>query len=137
MKLEEKRKKVEELERQTNELHFEIEEEEHESKIKKEKIFKEKKKINVYYSDDYAGLDSGKYHFYFGYEVTHCPVKSHKDDEDCYEKDCVKREDCFVATIGGKEVLKLTRSQLHPKTNEDVTFFLLAGIGHFLKTKNR
>lgn len=133
MKNKEKLSKADELEREAKELRSDVQQEEHTSNIKNERNFAKKTKIDVYCSDDYAGLDSGKYHFYFGYEVTHCPVKSHKDDNDCYEKDCDKREDCFIATIDEKEVMKLTRSQLHPKTDEDVLFLLLAGIGHFLK----
>lgn len=113
-----------------------IEREQHE----KERIMKRQKKqdfikktgIDVYTSDDYCGLEAKGISFYYGYEVTACPVNSHKDEDDCYEKDCDKREWCFVATENGVEVMKLTKSELHPEEGEEPFWYLIAGIGHYL-----
>jgi hypothetical protein len=99
----------------------------------KEEVFRKLKKISVYTSDDYCGMSCGDYSFYYGYEVTRCPVKSHKDDDDCYEKDCDRREWCFVATHNGKEVLMLPTSELLPKQDEPYAY-LLSGIGQFLQS---
>lgn len=92
---------------------------EHEKKrqvaLKKEREWREENKMDVYTSDDYCGLRSGKFSFYFGYEVTK------------------GGEWCFTADIDDKQVMKLKQSEVHPKTGEEPFWYLVAGIGHFLK----
>lgn len=91
-----------------------------------------KKKTEVYYSDDYAGCENGKHSFYFGYEQTFC--KAHGKDSDC---EC--RDDCFTASVDGKEAVRFTRTELEkmveyasPKLSEPPQY-LLAGIMEYLK----
>lgn len=105
------------------------------TKLQKKKDFIKRTGIDVYTSDDYCGLEANGVSFYYGYEVTMCPVNSHKNSDDCYEKNCEKREWCFVATEKDKEVMKLTKSQLHPEEEEEPFWYLIAGIGHYLKSK--
>jgi len=111
---------------------------EHEQKrrddYKKEQEFKAKENINLYTSSDYAGLENGKYSFYYGYEHTRCLVKQHGvscvDDS---RDPCEDAEWCFVAKQGNKEIFRMVQSQLWWETGETPFFYLLAGIGHFLK----
>lgn len=98
----------------------------------KEKAFKEATKIDVYTSDDYCGMSNGMYSFYFGYEETECPVKSHYKEELCEAHDCEKREWCFTASIGSKEVMRLRQSQCSAVESEEPFFYLLGGIAQFL-----
>ena len=98
-------------------------------KLHLEKEFKEKNNTNVYYSDDYAGLEVGKYSFYFGYEVTVCPKHKNKDCEDLY--DCDLREWAFQAKIDNKVVMTVPASELWFE-HKDVLEYLLLGIGKFL-----
>jgi hypothetical protein len=128
-----KREKAHQLREEARKLEYQAHEEKRIAKLKEEESYRTSSKIDVFCSDDYAGLDSGKYHFYFGYEETYCPVKSHKTEDNCYEKDCDKREDCFVVSVDNKEVLRVPRSKLYPKEGEEPMFYLLAGIGLFLK----
>jgi hypothetical protein len=100
----------------------------------KEQEWKNKHNVSYNFSDDYAGLDTGPYSFYYGYEVTKCPIKSHKDDEDCYEKNCDEREWCFEASINGKVVMTLTSSELGGDVNCMDGSGLLKGIGIFLQS---
>jgi len=92
------------------------------------------KKLEVYYSDDYAGCTNGKQEFYFGYEMTFC--KRDGKDSDC---ECKNKEDCFVATVDKKEVLRLTRTEIEklvnyasPKLSEPPQY-LMAGIMKYLQ----
>ena len=94
-----------------------------------------KKNIEVYYSDDYAGCTNGKHQFYFGYEHTFCNL--HGKDYDC---ECESREDCFVASVDDKEVLRLTRPEIDelveyasPELSEPPQY-LMAGIMEYFKT---
>jgi hypothetical protein len=125
---------ISELESKLRRLKMEEYEKDRLAKLKLEEEFRKKTKVDVYTSDDYCGMSNGKYSFYYGYEVTKCPVKSHKDDDDCYTNNCDLREWCFTADIDGKEVLRLTRSELWEGRADEPFFYLLAGIAHFLKT---
>jgi hypothetical protein len=103
------------------------------AKLKAKEEFEKKNNISVYTSDDYCGMGCGRFQFYYGYEVTMCPIKSHKTDDDCYQKDCDKREWCFTADIDGKEVMKIPRSELLFDGDEPYSY-LIAGIGKFLSS---
>ena len=84
-------------------------------------------KKEIYYSDDYAGLDAGDLRFYYGYEVT-----LQVDDED--------EEWCFNVVKDGKEVFCKTTSQLEEFVKEcpyrDVRDYLMAGIALWLVSQN-
>lgn len=91
--------------------------------------------LEVYFSDDYAGMKSPRFDFYFGYEATLCSHGADSRDCEC-EKDY-----CFTATHKGEEVARYTQAEL----DEAVTYaspkldfgepygYLLAGIGRYLK----
>ncbi len=102
-------------------------------RLRKRDEFEKLYDIQVYTSDDYCGLSVGNISFYYGYEVSFCPIKSHKTEDDCYEKDCDKREWCFTAEKDGKEILKMPQSKIHPREDEEPFWYLVAGIGHYLK----
>lgn len=135
MKTNEKREKAEGLKREASRLEQEAHEEERLERLGTEQNYRRTRKIDVYVSDDYAGLDAGDFSFYFGYEQTACP--KHKTEEACERVDCEKREDCFVASISNKEVLRIPRSKLYPKEDEEPLFYVLAGIGIFLQNENK
>lgn len=89
-------------------------------------------KISVYCSDDYAGLDFGKYSFYYGYEET--------VPEDAYERELDEFDWAFVAYIDKKEVMRLSFTQIksyldkHSRErldNFEIDSVLLAGIAVF------
>lgn len=76
--------------------------------------------VQQYYSDDYAGLESGNHKFYYGYEV----------------EDCLNGDWCFQVMKNGKEDYRITRSEIDKEitdgqldTPQD---YLLAGIGIYL-----
>ena len=75
-------------------------------------------KIEQYYSDDYAGLDTNTVNFYFGYEEV-------KNDEWAFT---VKKD--------GKIILKLSETEIKDNCeNRQLKMpqdFLLAGIGLYL-----
>jgi len=103
--------------------------------LRAEKNIKEKTMVDVYCSDDYAGLECGQYSFYFGYEATLCP--KHGKDANCEdEHDCEKNEWAFTVTKNNKEIMRIPSSKL---INEwrDTYEALLYGIGQFMnKNKN-
>lgn len=99
-------------------------------KQRKEKEFKELNKTDVYYSDDYAGMNAGKYSFYFGYEQTYCPEHSNKN---CEDNGCELREWCFTADMEGREVMRIPASKLWFE-HKDVLEYLLLGIGKFMES---
>lgn len=101
-------------------------------RIKERNKFEEETGIEVYTSDDYCGLVSGDMVFYYGYEETYCPIKSHK--KDCEDYGCEKREWCFVVSKKGKEIMRIPASKIHPENGEEPFWYLVAGIGHYLKT---
>jgi len=65
---------------------------------------------DVYITGDYAGMQTGRYSFYFGYEET-------KDDEWA-----------FVAEVNGIEVMRKGASELTDKKGLDMGEMLLHGI---------
>ena len=104
---------INKLERELQELKIKKYEQQQREAREREQEFKKKNAwLDIYGSDDYCGCGIGEYSFYYGYEETRCPVKSHKDSDDCDEKDCDKRERCFVASIWDKEVAVYTDSEL-------------------------
>lgn len=126
-----KEAEAQKLEDQARRLRLEANEEKRMLELKKKEEFNQKNKMDVYTSDDYCGLEAGRYSFYYGYEVTVCPVKNHK--ENCEDNGCEKREWAFEAKVGGKRVMLLSKSQVHPEEGEEPFWYLVAGIGHFLK----
>jgi len=78
--------------------------------------------VNQYYSNDYAGLVSGRYKFYYGYEVTN------DKDEWCFQ---VKENGIEVFNISEKEIEKNIDSHQLDMPQD----FLLAGIGMWLLLK--
>lgn len=79
--------------------------------------------VEQYYSDDYAGLNAGKFSFYYGYEETD-----------------VKNDSwCFVVKENGREIFR--KSEIEIKKNidnrqlDDVRDYLIAGIGMWLLLK--
>lgn len=89
--------------------------------------------VSVYGSDDYVGASAGEYSFYFGYEVTSCPIKSHKTDDDCYDKDCDKREWVFQVSRGDKVIFQMLDSELSYPRSDDIERKLIVGMAHFIK----
>lgn len=90
-------------------------------------------KLEAYKSSDYAGLEAGKFHFYFGYEETVC--KKHKSQEKCEEVDCESREWAFTASHGGNELMRVSESELAKHAGgetDDVAHGLVLGIGKFM-----
>jgi len=108
-------------------------------KIKK-KNERESNNASVFGSDDYVWVSNGDYSFYYWYEETDCPIKSHKNEDDCYEKDCDKRERCFTADYKGKEVVRLRASEIS-FWDESIEYILLLWISKyinkFLKNKSQ
>ena len=86
-----------------------------------EKELKEYTGVQIYWSDDYAGLSAGSYMFYYGYEETMC-----LKHDDC---DCEDKEWCFTADVDNVEVMRIPESKLK---QEDVIGNLLHGIGQFV-----
>jgi len=84
--------------------------------------------INVGCSDDYASLDSGKYEFYYGYEV----IYNENDDDS---------EWCFQVKEQGKEIMKIPTSEIIKQSGNSLLDyprdFLIAGIGIWLLLKNK
>ena len=127
-----KLQKAQELEQEAQQLRNEAHEEERKAELKIQQEFRNKE-FDVYTSDDYCGLEVGKYKFYYGYEETSfCPKHG---IEDCFSRfDCPENEWAFTVKVDGKEVMRLSKSKLHPEKNEVPFWYLVAGIGHFLKT---
>lgn len=122
-------KTIEELENELRTKKLQEAEQRRKDRTEKEKNFKKKNKVNVYWSDDYAGMVSDKYSFYYGYEETYCPKHKDEDCEDLY--DCELREWCFTASIGNRKVLRVPCSKLWFEYKEPMEMLLL-GIGQFL-----
>ncbi len=80
--------------------------------------------IEQYYSDDYAGLTSGKFKFYYGYEVT--------DPKD-------KELWCFQVKEHGNIVFQVNQTEIEKSVKNDrldsVRDYLIAGIGMWLLLK--
>lgn len=91
-------------------------------------------KNELYYSDDYAGCSNEKHQFYYGYEATFCPL--HGKDSDC---ECEDNDWCFTVDVDGKEVLRLTTTELYESIgrmspNEGMPEdYLLIGIMEYMR----
>jgi hypothetical protein len=88
--------------------------------------------VNVGCSDDYATLKSGRYEFYYGYEVT---LNGKVDDDDN------DNEWCFQVKENGNVIMKLPTSeiikQIDDKNLDYPRDFLIAGIGIWLLLKKK
>lgn len=91
-------------------------------------------RVNVYGSDDYVGAQAGDTSFYFGYEVTRCPVKSHKSEDDCYETDCNKREWVFQVERGNEVVFEMLDSAISYPEADCIERKLIIGMAHYIKS---
>lgn len=105
--------------------------------IAKQKEYESTQKVGVYGSDDYVGANAGDTSFYFGYEVTRCPVKSHKTDDDCDEKDCDRREWVFQVEKNGKVVFEMLDSEISYPEADDIERKLIVGMAHYIKSLNK
>lgn len=80
--------------------------------------------VNIYHSNDYAGLDAGKFQFYYGYEATD------PKNNDMW---------CFQVKENGQEVFNITRSEIEHNTEnhqlDSAQDYLIAGIGIWLVMK--
>ena len=98
-----------------------------------------KKAINIYISDDYAGLESGNITFYYGYERQWCQkckkkLDSGSDLEECEENDH-DIDWCFTVNRKNEEVFRLTETELNEYQCCEPVEYLLAGIGIWLAQK--
>lgn len=92
------------------------------------------KPINYYRAGDYAGLEFGKYKFYFGYEETICP-KHGREYGACEEAECARGEWAFVVRKDEKELMCIPESKLKKLTDEEIDEpeqGLVVGIGYYL-----
>ena len=129
-----KLQKAEELKREARELERQDHDEKERIQRKKTEAFKEKFKIDTWSASDYAGLDTGDLHFYYGYEYTKCPEHG---SQDCSRKvNCEKAEWAFIVTKNQKEVMRLGQSEISPEEGQDMQFYLLMGIGHYLNPQD-
>lgn len=102
--------------------------------IAKREDYEKTQKVSVYGSDDYVGATAGNTSFYFGYEVTKCPVKSHKTEDDCDEKDCDKREWVFQVEVDDKVVFEMLDSEISYPEADDIERKLIIGMAHYIKS---
>lgn len=89
--------------------------------------------VEVYGSDDYVGASAGDTSFYFGYEATKCPVKSHKTEDDCDNHDCDKREWLFQVEKNGEVVFEMSDSELSHPEADVIERKLIIGMAHYVK----
>jgi len=101
--------------------------------IAKRKEYEKDESVSVYGSDDYVGCGAGEYSFYLGYEVTKCPIESHKDEDYCYEKDCDKREWVFQASKDDRVIFEKLQSELSYPQADNIERELIVGLCHFIK----
>ena len=106
----------------------------HNLKIAQREEYETKSNVSVYGSDDYVGANAGDTSFYFGYEITKCPVKSHKTDDDCYEKNCDKREWVFQVTKNDKIVFEMLDSEISYPEADNIERQLIVGMAHYIKS---
>ncbi len=79
-------------------------------------------KPNIYSSGDYAGLETGRLKFYYGYEQTIADMDSPNAEEWC-----------FVVWKDGKEKMRIPTTQLDDLGNMgSPKDYLLAGIALYL-----
>lgn len=75
--------------------------------------------VDYFYSDDYAGFESGKLHFYYGYEETD------PEDENMW---------CFVVKNNGQVIFRLNEREIQKSLGKDswrlndVRDYLIAGV---------
>ena len=94
--------------------------------------FEKRTNIWGYSSSDYAGCEAGDYVFYFGYEATECPIKSHKDSDDCEEADCSKREWCFTTHKNKVEIVRWRESEFSYSQANSIEMKLILGMAKFI-----
>ena len=79
--------------------------------------------VEQYYSDDYAGLDTGALQFYYGYEV----------------QDPETEDWCFRVKKNGQEIYRVTTTEIEKSIdNRQLDMpqdYLVAGIGMWLLLK--
>lgn len=109
----------------------------HEKRIAEREEYEFKNNLSVYGSDDYVGCNVGNLQFYFGYEVTKCPIKSHKTEEDCYDKGCDRREWMFQVTENDKVIFEMLDSELTYPESDYIERKLILGMGHYIKSINK
>ena len=101
-------------------------------KIIEKRQFRKDTGLHVFLSHDYGGLDTRKYHFYYGYEYTLCPV--HGNDSGC---SCDDREWAFRVTENDKEIYRVGDHDICPEhMRVGIEEMVLYGIGHFLSRKD-
>ena len=108
----------------------------HKWKIARREEYEKENSVSVYGSDDYVGCSAGSVDFYFGYEITRCPIKSHKTEDDCYEKDCDKREWVFQVTKNEKVIFEMLDSEITYPEADDIERKLIIGMAHYIKSLN-
>ena len=96
--------------------------------------------MQVYGSDDYAGLEIKGLKFYYGYEATFC--KKHGKDPTCEDDhDCEKAEWCFTVTKGKKEIMRIPASVIEKKAKDhDIPMpiiYVCIGMGIYLESKTK
>lgn len=119
------------LENEARKLKQDVRRDEQKKEIEKQSVWEEKENIDVYAKSDYAGLRVGGIEFYFGYEDTFCE----EHGTICCVDYCDESEWAFVVKRGSDELMRIPKSKLHPIVGEEMMFYLLAGIGHYLKQK--
>lgn len=103
-------------------------------KIAEREEYETTQKVSCYGSDDYIGASAGDTTFYFGYEATKCPVESHKTYDDCYEKDCEKREWVFQVEKNNKVVFEMLDSEISYPEADYLERKLIIGMAHYIKS---
>ena len=117
-----------ELENKIRNLKLQKAEKERLERLNKEETFRKRTKVYAYSASDYAGLETGNYSFYYGYEETYCPKHKNKN---CEDYGCELREWAFVAKCGDKEIMRIPASELWFEYKE-IEEMLLLGIGRFI-----
>lgn len=119
-----------------NGLQFDLSNLKHKKRIADREEYELKNKVSVYGSDDYVGCSAGDIEFYFGYEITKCPTKSHKTEDDCERNNCDKREWVFQVTNNGNVVFEMLDSELSYPESDDIERKLILGMAHYIKSIN-
>jgi len=99
--------------------------------------YKAKYNMDYYMSDDYIGARIGKFHFYFGYESSRCPVKSHRTADDCWQKNCEKREWIFEVENGKKTIFEIPESDLEFSKEHGIQEKFTIGLLQFIDHLNK
>lgn len=104
--------------------------------IAKRDEYEKLNQVSVYGSDDYVRASAGELSFYLGYEVTKCPTKSHKTDDDCYQNNCEKRDWVFQVSKGDGVIFEMLREELKYPQADFLERELIVGIAHYIKSLN-